>query len=414
MGVSATEATRLARRMLGTSIVVNQANLSNTLGGVIDSTKNYFLDGIIDVGKMSIEVPAGGLYISGVNFNLSGLISTEDNFTLFTSPVGGSGDILFMDFYIDISGTSSQVYDIEGDTGGEAIEVDKINWNNCTSLGIVKGYRQGLETGTGRFGGTPELTLDGVWSGGYFIDTSIVRSLTDGSYSLYKAGATFSMASRFRSNQNIDLNSTVAFFDFEEANFVNPNTLQLDGCIVTRGGVVNAADTTIYPNITQKALVSSWKNNVGLPNTFVGGELLITAEATTTITTLGVFVDLAGTYTASDLQHFDSPSSGQLRHLGDSPQEYKVFISGIFVCASDDEIDLKIVVWDDSASGFVDYKTIRRVVNSLQGARNVAIFSMIDNVVLDTNDYIKFQVANVAATNDITAELNTDFIIEER
>ena len=39
---------------------------------------------------------------------------------------------------------------------------------------------------------------------------------------------------------------------------------------------------------------------------------------------------------------------------------------------------------------------------------------VIDYIELDTNDYVKFQVANVAATNNITAELDSDFIIEER
>ena len=382
--------------------------------GVINSNTEYFLDGIIDMGATSIEIPAGGIYISGYNFDLSGLISTENNYTLFTSPVGGSGNILFDNFYMEVSGTTSKVYDIEGLTGFEAIEVDKINWNNCTSLGTIFNYRQGLETGTGRFGGTPELTLDGVWVGGYFIETSIVRSLTDGAYSLYKAGGTFLMSSRFRSNQNLDLNATVSFFDFSPSNFVNPSTIQLDGCLVSRNGAINSGDTTLIPNITEKSLASSWKNNIGLPNTFIGGTLTLSSEAATTVTFAGTFYDLAGTWAASDLQHFDSPSSGQLRHIGDSPIEFVIQIQGTLETTANDEVELKIVVWDDSASTFVDYKTVTRTINNVVGSRDIAYYAVTSPLVLDTNDYVKLQVANVGATNDITAEITTEFLVQER
>jgi hypothetical protein len=319
-----------------------------------------------------------------------------------------------MDFHIDVSGVGSQVYDIVGNTGFEAIEIDRINFNNCSSLGEINTYRQGLETGTGRFGGTPELTLGGVWVGGYFIDTSIVRGLVDGAYFLYKAGVGFTMNSRFRSNQNIDLNATVGFFDFAPVNFANDNTLQLDGCIVTRNGVSNAGDTTIAPNIGQVDIASKWGENVGLPNTFVGGQLTISSESATVIGTQGVFEDLAGTYTASDLQHFDSPVNGQLRHLGSSPREYRIFVTGILESDEGDGIDLKVVVWDNSASVFLDYKVVRRVINAQHGGRDIAYFTLIDNIILDENDYVKLQVTNVDDNRNVTAELDTEFIVEAR
>tara|TARA_R110000803_G_scaffold69058_4_gene131255 strand:+ start:858 stop:2150 length:1293 start_codon:yes stop_codon:yes gene_type:complete len=395
---------------LDNRVVVRQASDF----GTIDSAKEYYLDGVIDMGATSIEVPAGGINIKGYDFNISGLTSSTAAYTMFISPVGGSGDILWQNFKIEVTGAGSQVLDLVGDTGVEAFEIDRINFNSCTSLGEIDDYRQGLETGTGRFGGTPNLILSGGWSGGYFIETSIVRSLTDGAYSLYEEGTAFTMASRFRSNANIDLNATVAFFDFDAANFTNPSTLQLDGCIVTRNGVINAGDATLIPNIAQSALASLWTNNIGLPNTFVGGALNLTTEVATVISIAGTYVDLAGTFTSSDLQHFDVPSNGQLRHLGDSPREFKILFTGILESTSADEIDLKVVVWDNSASGFVDYKVTRRVVNNLQGARNVAFFTVITNIILDQNDYVKLQVANSAATNNITAELDADFIVSER
>lgn len=383
--------------------------------GTIDSTKEYFLDGIIDFTGtgLSIEVPSGGIYIAGYNFDTSGLKCTDAAYTLFTSPAGGSGNILFKDFLIDIQGAGSQVYDITGDTGFEAIEIDRVNFNNCASLGTVDTYRQGLETGTGRFGGTPELTLAGTWVGGYFIDTSIVRSLSNAAFSLYKAGTAFVMNSRFRSNQNIDLPALASFLDFAPANFTNPSTLQLEQCIMTRNGVSDAGDSNLTPNISAGDLESSWTNNNGLSNTFEGGNANVSVEALTTITQ-GVFTDLLGTWTASELQHFDSPSNGQLRHLGNSPREYKAVFSGVIEGNQNDSVIVKIVKFDSSATSFVDISTQTRTINQLQGSRNIAFFNLSAVVTLEQNDYVKVQVTDDTASNDVTAELDSFLIVEER
>jgi hypothetical protein len=319
-----------------------------------------------------------------------------------------------MDFAIEVTGTNSAVYDLVSDTGFKAVEISRINFNNCTSLGTLDNYRQGLETGTGRFGGTPNLILSGNWVGGYFIDTSIVRGLTNGVYSLFEEGTAFSMASRFRSNQNIDIPADVSFFDFQPSNFVNPSTVQITNAIISRNGVFDAEDANIIPNMDKGDLVSSWNGNKGIQNTFKGGENRVTTEITTTISSTGVFVDLAGTYTASDLQHFDAPANGQLRHLGDSPIEYKVNVFGIIDGGSNNDVELKIVVWDDSASVFVDYKSVVRVINNLQGGRDVAYFNFTDKVLLNTDDYVKLMIANISGTSNVTAELDTEFTIEVR
>lgn len=398
-------------------VVVRRAS---DLSGTLSSTAVYVIDGIVDMGSQSIEIPAGGLTVKGFSFDVSQLISTATSYTMFTSPVGGSGNLLAMDVAMDVSGTSSQVFDLIGDTGNEAIEFTRVNWNNCTSMGTIDGYRQGLETGTGRFGGTPNLTLKNPWTGGYFIDTSIVRSLGAGmTGALYQAGTGFTMASRFRSNQNIDLPASAAFIDFAPANFTNPSTVQLDGCLISRAGVFDATDTNITPNIAASDLQSNWTNNNGIDNTFEGGESTISTETATTITTSlttdpTAFVDLAGTYTTSDLEHFDAPANGQLRHLGDSPVNYRVISQLVLECTSNDEVDLKLVIFRDASTTFEDGKTQRRVINNLQGGRNIGYFVLLDNVTLNKNDYVKLQVGNVNATNNITAELDSFYIVQTR
>ncbi len=397
---------------LSNRVVVTQAS---DLAGTLDSAKEYFIDGIVDMGSQTIQVPINGLNLTGYNFDVSKLTSSAAGYTMFVSPGTGSGNLLGKDYGIEVTGSGSQVYNLTSATGFDAFEFARINYNDCESLGTITNYRQGLEVGTGRFGGKPQLTLAGTWLGGYFVDTSIVRNMTDGAYSLFAAGAGFTMSSRFRSNMNIDLPASASFFDFAPSNFVNPSTVQIDGAIITRNGSFDATDSNITPNITESDLVCDWTGNNGMPNTFEGGSIGITTETVTTITTPNTFVDIAATaWTAQDLQHFDNPADGQLRHLGNTPREFKVIADFLLDSTNGDDLTLRVVKWDDSASTFVTVLDQTREVNNFQGGRDVAFFNININTDLDQNDYIKLQAANVAATNDITAEADSYFIIEAR
>ena len=399
---------------LSSSITVNQANLPETLGGTIDSTKVYLIDGVVDFTGtgLSISVPAGGVSVTGSFADICKLVCSDPGYSLFNS--AGCGNISAIGLSINVTGTGSQVYSCTDNDGTNAVEVIDVNYNNCSSLGELTGFRQYLESNTGRFGGTPEITFSGAWSGGAFINTSLARGLTDGSYSLYKAGTAFTMQSRFRTNQNIDLPASASFIDFAPANFPNASTVQLNECILTRNGVSDATDSNISPNIDASDLSCQWKDNNGIQNTFVGGELVVTTEATTPITTAGIFVDVAGTFASSDLQHFDSPSQGQLRHLGTTPREFVVQGEFVIQSTANDEVDIKIVIYRAATTTFEDSKTIRRVINNLQGGRDIAYFSFYANIALNKNDYVKLQVANATATNDITVELNSSYLVGAR
>jgi len=406
--------TQLELRLVTNRIVVNQKNFTNIFSSTLDSTKEYFIDGIINIDGLStsINVPETGLELKGFSFDNSQIICTDDSYTLFYST--NSGNLLFSDIAYEISGTSSQVFDLKSSTGNEAIEFSRVNFNNCTSLGTMDNFRQGLEEGTGRFGGTPELTLKGTWSGGYFIDTSIIRSLYNSAYTLYKAGTGFLMSSRFRSNQNIDLPALASFFDFAPSNFVNPSTVQITGAIVSRNGVFDATDTNITPNMSKGNLSADFSNNVGMGNTFVGGTNTVTTEVLTTISASSTYYDLNGTFTESDLQHFDSPSNGKLRHLGSVPRDYKIFSVLSIDGKANDVIKINIRKYINSTASFVDVFQQESIVNNYSGSRDIAQFTIIKNITLDNNDYIYLQVSNETGINNVTAELDSYFSVEER
>lgn len=391
------------------TVVVKQAS---DLSGTLLSTVVYFIDGIIDMGSQSIEVPAGGLSLVGSTFDVSQLTSSAVGYTMFTSPVGGSGNVLGRDISFETSGTSSQVFNLVSATGFEAFEFTRINFNNCTSLGTVDNYRQGLEDGTGRFGGSPSLILKGAWAGGYRITTSIVRSLDAGmTAALFARGAGFSMASRFLTDINCDLPALAPLVDFFPADFPNPSTLQIQGAIVTRDGVSDANDANITPNIQASDLACSWKDNTGIKATFVGGQAVLTGELLTTINTINVEEDLAGTWTASNLEHFDNPVNGHLRHLGNDPKAYRVTFDMVLEGTAGETYEIRLVKDDGAVT--LQYSQAR-VINNLQGARNVGYFSGTAYVNMNQGDVIYWRVVNTSSAADCTLEDGSQFNTEAR
>ena len=390
-------------------VVVKQAS---DLSGILLSNAVYFIDGIIDMGSQSIEVPAGGLSLVGSTFDVSQLTSSSAGYTMFTSPVGGSGNLLGKDLAFEASGAGSQVFDLVSATGFDAFEFARINFNNCSSLGTVDNYRQGLEEGSGRFGGSPSLTLKGAWLGGYRITTSIVRGLAGTMTApLFSAGAGFVMQSRFLTDINCDLPTLAAFCDFSPTNLPNPSTLQIQGAIVTRDGASNANDANITPNISASDLSSVWRDNIGVKNTFVGGQANSIGELLTTINTINVEEVLAGTWIATGLEHFDSPANGQLRHLGKDPKQYKVTFDFVLEGTAGDTYELRLVK-DDGAETLQFSQ--QRVVNNLQGARDVAYYGGIAYILMEQNDFVYWKIVNTSSTANCTLEDDSQFNVSAR
>tara|TARA_R110001632_G_scaffold83696_1_gene185184 strand:+ start:129 stop:1352 length:1224 start_codon:yes stop_codon:yes gene_type:complete len=400
---------------LANRIIVTQDNLATTLGGVIDSTKEYFLDGIIDLGTTQITVPATGMTLKGFSFDVSGLASSEDNYTMFISEtiLIGSGNVLGSDYLIDVSGANSKVYELYDATGFNAFEFQRVNYYNCTSLGDIYDYRQGLEGGTGRFGGSPSLTLHGLWRGGYRITTSIVRSMSDlTTEPLFKAGTLFQMNSRFLTDMNVDLGDLQPLFDFAPLNFPNSSTLQLKGCIVTRGGVADSSDSNITPNVLSSDLCSNWDDNIGVSNTFIGGASEITTEVLTTISAINTKTLLLGTWTQSDLQHFDANNNWSLRNLGTEPVDYRVTFD--FVLEGSQSREYRIYLIKDSGGVLTTEFTQLRTIDRLSGGRDVSYFTGTFGLELNENDFIYWEVENISGSQNCTIESDSQFLIEER
>lgn len=381
----------------------------------------YELVGSVDMGSTSIVVPATGITIVGKSANFNRLYSTystgdsENPYKMFVSDVGGSGTVFLNSFTLSVSGTGSQLYDLTGATGFEALEVGDINYEDCSSLGEVTNYRQGLETRTGRYGGSPSLTLSGTWLGGYRVDISNALNLDSGyAGCLFEEGTDFVMNDRFYINMNIDLPTNAGFSSFTPSNFTADSLVQVRDCRFKRNGVALSGDNNYFPNLDPDDLVCSWYNNIGLRNTHEGGKQEVSAQAVTTIAVAGTYYDVAGTFTPSGLQHFSGSSTGTLTNNGVSPIEFELAGSLTIEGTANDSIVVKIVRWNNADLVFEDVAIQNASINSLVGPRNVAIMTIISAITLEKDDYVKLQITNLTTTNSLTVEDGSYFKLDRR
>ncbi len=385
----------------------------NSIGDIAKITRSdimYVVTGRIDVKDRSIEIPAGGLTFEGHSYDLSGFYSSEPDFTLFTSPIGGSGGVRFKSMYVSISGSGSQVYDLTGATGFEAIEVNDFNYIDCTSLGEIRGYRQGLEVSTGRIGGTPELTLSGSWAG-FRVSTSITLQI-DNIASLFKAGPDLEFSGRFITDMNCTLNTNGAFLDFSPTNFQNDETLVIDGATISRNGIYDAGDTTICPNINERSVKTLWSRNTGLPNTRKYIKASITAQSITTILAVDTYYPIAGTFTVDpeDESHFQTPVNGQYELLS-GQGVFNVIGELVIEGTAGGEIDIRAVRSTDGGVTWSQIEHIKREINNLSGPTDRAFFPINFLADMSKGDRLRLEVENKTSILNVTAEVDSYLII---
>jgi hypothetical protein len=238
---------------------------------------------------------------------------------------------------------------------------------------------------------------------------------------LFKAGAGFSMNSRFLTDINADLPPATPFVDFAPSNFPNASTIQIQGAILTRAGVPDATDSSICPNLSSSDLSCAWGNNIGLPNTFEGGLIKVTANTTqTAISATSTPYDLVvDTWGESNLTHFDTKTVGVsnkgLRILGVSPRNFKVSANFELTSSSGagDQITLLLERYNDSDVLINEIHRSTRSALTLSGTDRV-IFYFDAVTALDTNEYVKIRVQNETDTSNYIVTPDSYILIEER
>lgn len=385
------------------------------LAGALDPTKVYRVDGEIDMGTQTINT-TGGIEINGYGIAVSKLYSTESNYTMFVDTADDAGTVFLSNLTIDVSGTTSQVFDLDNSGAGGAVELSTVNFENCTSLGILDAFRQFLVMNSFWLNCDDGLTFAGTWAGGASIQTLLVRNfdpaLAGGTVFTGLAGLTF--GSRFISNANINTPAGATVYDFEADMFTEDADFELILGEYTGLGTVVAVKSPVIDNSSTK---SRFRDNNGLNNTYVGGRWYIdTGDAVdTVIASSDTYVKVAGTTTEEDLQWLSSAGNNDLTY--DSEQCAEVQIAGsINVSAasggSDKNITLTLRHWDDSASAYVDLPNkARGISTSAASYHNIAV---IGYAVVDAGDRIELWIENNTDTVNLAVDEGSLLSVSER
>ena len=399
-------------KVLDTEIIVKTVGDFPT---TLDSTKRYVVDGFIDMGTTSITIPQTGATICGQGFNVTGLFSTENNYTMFKDDGVFAGDFLLDDIDIKVTGTSSQVFDLDNAGNASALELDKVNFTQCVDIGLVDSYRQILMSGVGfvYFGATgvvKGLTIDGTMTGGMTVITTITLGQQSG-VTLFQGGASLSIGGSLRSDMNaLSINDASVIFDFAAADFVNDSSFFLTNfrTPVTATGAITG--------IVASNRKAEFRGCVGIANTHKGGVWSVSTAATTTIAVINTPVKMAGTTTYTILDHFTQSANNAIE--SQTTEKLTMDVTGSITVTGNNGDTIGIVLrhWDDSATAYVNLTTTTATFTDTvgpvdPGAENVTVYA---NVIMDIGDRVEVWLENQTGTDNITAAVGSRLNLSER
>ena len=400
------------RRILDSEIIVRTAS---DLSGTLLSDKVYVIDGAIAMGSQQITVPQGGLTIDGIGINVSSLTSSNTSYSMFIDDGVFSGDLFLNGLSCSVTGTGSKIFDLDNNENANAVELNRVNFNQCVSLGLLDSYRQILMTNVGfvYFGATgvvDGLTIDGTMSGGMTVLTTITLGQQAG-ITLFQAGASLSIGGSLRSDINaLSINATSVVFDFETGDFVSDSAFFLEGVRV------NPAATNAITGITGSDRKAQFRNCRGFPNTHRGGVWKVSTAAATVISTINTAVKLAGTTTYSLMDHFTQSASNAIE--SNTTELVNIDVDGSISLTGSEGDDISIVLrhWDDSASAYIDLETYLTTFTATTGPRlpGTQDMSVDGEVVMDIGDRIEIWIENNTGTDNITASLGSRLKLSER
>lgn len=394
-------------KTLAKQIIVNKPS---DLSGELLSDTLYLVDGVIDMGSIQIIVPQGGLTIHGLDFQISKLMTSTAGTTLFIDDGVFSGSLYLRQLTVDVSGTGSQVFDLDNDGNFGAIELTNFNFENCLSLGVVDSYRQGLWNNFAVIGCTTGLTLSGTWSGGFAILTSIIVSAgTAFTGVLLQEGTSLSIEGSVRSDINaLQLDSTGAICDFQPSNIAN------DAGFLMNGVRVNT-DANAFPNMPPSSVKCRFTNCTGTLNTYVGGVSQITTGATTIITTTDVLTKMEGTASFSDLQWMVGDGGSDLKSI--SNQSFEISTTGAlqFTGGNNDGMGLQVRKFDAALTSFVNVgPEYRTTLNGTGASDRPASITFFANATMNIDDRIEIWIKNLNDTTNIITLASGQIQVSER
>ena len=380
---------------------------ASQLSGALDSNKLYFLDGEINMGTTSIIVPPTGLSVAGHGFGISGLVSTEDNHTLFVTAGGTySGDLYLTSLDISCTGVGSKVFDIDNQENLNASEWNTVNFLNCTSLGEIKNYRQGLCRNIAWVSCKDGLTMTGAWAGGWAaVDSIVVGAPLTGV--LFRAGAGLLIGGSFRTDMNILQLGTAGgiFCDFSPAN------ITLDGGFSVANLRANP-DANNFPNMPNTSVKARYRDCAGVRNTYVGASGTITTSVETVIATSGVYYSMEGSLSVDEPTWLILFEDAGIEFNSNVTTAFELSGSFSFAGLNNQVLSLQLYKYTAATTTWAAASPPFQVtMNAADRAENVSFGTFVD---MTKGDRLEFRIANIGATGNITALLGGQVRLSER
>lgn len=388
------------QRNIKTEIPIQSAE---ELSGTLRSDVVYKIDGLIDMGSIEMVAPPGGLFFLGTDYFKSGLYSTADNYTMFKTAAGvPTSNIRIQELNFWASGVSSKLFDLDGTGNFGAIEFNSCNLGDftgqTTEIGELTSFRQFRTNDAGFFRAADGLTFSGAWSGGFRIGDSIALA-TVGTMTLFKEGTGLTFGGRCVSDGNFSsLNDNTTVFDFQESNFIEDASFQLDTASFNRN-----ADPV--PNISSSSTKAFFKNCTGIDNTHVRALVTSTTQVINTLTqdtpekVEGASALTYGTW-------MSSPVSNRITIDTEIEMDVEVSYRCRIDAGPNDELAIAINHYNSAGTLLNEVvREIRLVANAVSGF-DVVDFD-VDGVVSNTNlgDYFEPTIENTSDDTDATVQI---------
>lgn len=381
--------------------VINESQLQTIVSGT-----EYLITGELEI-KTPIVIPAGvKAKIRGFGTSISKLYSSANNFTMISGTA--VSDIEIEEITFEVTGTNSKVFDLKSQTGNEAFEMDSVNFENCSKIGILDNFRQGLGINIGYLGGKPEYEFRGAWNG-FRISTAIIRGTSSG-YTFWKAGTDFTFTGRFLTDINAVIPSGSIFCDFAASNITNDESLQFINADFNPG--ISAG--TILPNISTTSTKVRVSRSKGVPNTYIGGSWEMNANTLTALTG-STPAKVAGTTIYELLSWLSGTNNNEF--VSESTKEIIVeaHFNGSFIGESNIEYFLTVRKWINASSTYEDISSILFTTNGIGASDKSETVSLLTkNFSLNHLDRVELWISDfTGGGNDVTIYQKSRFKIRE-
>lgn len=370
--------------------VTNESQLQTIVSGT-----EYLITGELEITTPIVIAAGVKCKIRGLGTSISKLYSSANNFTMIVGTA--VSDVQIDKIAFEVTGTNSKVFDLKSQTGNEAFEMDSVNFDNCSKIGVLDNFRQGLGINIGYLGGKPEYEFKGAWNG-FRISTAIIRGTSSG-YTFWKAGAGFTFSGRFLTDINAVIPSGSVFCDFAASNITNDESLQFINADFNPG--ISAG--SILPNISTASTKVRASRSKGIPNTYVGGSWEMVANTLTALTG-STPAKVLGTTTYELLSWLSGTNNNEF--ISESTKEIIVeaHFNGSFIGESNIEYLLTVRKWVAASSIYEDISSVLFTTNGIGASDKSETVSLLTkNFALNHLDRVELWISDfTGAGNDVT------------